>query len=97
MNFIVYDKTGRILSIGHCQKNVLHKQAGKNQFAMEGAANDITQKVVKGKIVDKTLAEIERDNPKTPVKPFREQRAKITNEQLQAILDRLTVLEAPQT
>lgn len=92
MKFIVYNEMGKIVSSGHCQKKTFHKQAGDGEFVLEGRANDITQKVVGGKVVDKTAVEIEKDNPKTKVKPFKKRLAKITNEQWQSVLDRLDKL-----
>jgi len=98
LNFVIYDKTGKILSTGHCQKTALHKQAGENQFAMEGMADAITQKVEfspdgEPRIVDKSPVEIEKDNPKTKEKPFAKKLARITNEDVQALVARLVALE----
>ena len=105
MKFVLYNKTTRkITATGHCQPSAFDKQAGDGEFVLEGTANDVTQKVefdglddngqpINPRVVDKTSAEVERDNPKTKPKPAKKQRAKITNEQLQNILDRLTALE----
>ncbi len=93
MKFIVYDKSGKILSTGHCQKSTLSKQAGEGEFVLEGIANDVTQRVVDGEVVDKTTAEIEKDSPKTKVKPFQDKLANITNKQWQSVLDRLVEVE----
>jgi hypothetical protein len=93
--FVVYNEaTGLIVASGHCQDRAFVKQAGKDEVVMEGVASDVRQKIVDGKIVDKTLEEIERDNPKTQPVPFEKRRANITNEQLQNILTRLERLEA---
>ena len=92
MKFIVYDITGKILSTGSCPTSAFPKQAREGEFVMEGTASDVRQKIVKGKIVDKTPAEIKKDNPKTEVQPP----ARITEEQWQFVLDRLSKLEAKQ-
>jgi len=64
---------------------------------MEGVANDATQKIInagiKGKVVDKTLEEIETDNPKLPEIPFEKRLACVTNKQWQDVLSRLDLLE----
>ena len=105
MNYIVYKDDGKILRTGVCSFKTFLLQTKKNEFVFEGVANDITQKIEFGgldkkgqpinpKVVDKTLAEIEVDNPKPLKIPFEKQRACITNERLQSILDRLKRLEA---
>lgn len=94
-NFIVYDKQGKILRTGTCQNSTFYRQAKENEFVMEDKANDSTQKIVNvgiaGKIVDKTPEEIEEE--KLPEIPFEKWPAQITNEQWQAIQDRLENLE----
>lgn len=93
MKFVVYDSKGQIIRGGHCQSSTFAHQAREGEFVIEAVANDVRQKVVDGKIVDKTPEEIEIDNPKTKLKPHKKRRANITNEQLQGILDRLELLE----
>jgi len=91
-NFIIYNKnTGQILSSGICQNSTFLKQAKKDEFVMEGTANDVTQKIVDGKVVDKTPEELEVQKP--PVIPKEKQQTFITNEQLEIILSRITALE----
>lgn len=100
-NFIVYDFEGNILRTGTCQDKMLTSQAEKNEFVIEGPevglVNDITQKIVEifgdKVIVNKTLEEIERDNPPIPEVPLTKRPADITNEQWQNILTRLVKLE----
>ena len=58
MNYIVYDKDGNILKTGICPQDMVQLQAGTDEFVMEGAANDIEHRIVKGKIVRKSEAEI---------------------------------------
>ena len=95
MKFVLYNKaTGKITATGHCQPSAFDKQAGDGEAVIKGVANDVRQKVVDGRVVDKTSEEIEVDNPKTKSKPFKKKKANITNEQLQEILDRLERLEA---
>ena len=94
MKFIVYNRNGKILRTGICAAQDLFLQAGDSEFVMEGAANDITQKIanagIKGKVVNKTTEEIELDSP---VVLAGEQPANITNEQWQDVLKRLDKLE----
>jgi len=92
--FIVYNSKGQILRTGSCPDSIFFRQAHDGEFVIEGKANDVTQKIVGGKIVNKTPEEIEADNP-TPIPvPFEKRPAQITNEQWQGILNRLDNLEA---
>ena len=106
MKFITYNKSGKILRGGHCQASTFRSQARKEnvEFVVEGIANDVTQKVefdgfdsngqpINPRIVDKTHAEIERDNPKREPTPFEEKRAAIKNKDWKNVLDRIKVLE----
>lgn len=91
MDYIVYNQDGKIMRTGVCNKDVLHLQAvNDDELTMEGTANDVIQKIINGKIVNKTPEEIEADNPTVP---FEERPAFITNKQLQNVLDRISVLE----
>lgn len=92
-NFIVYNKNHRILRTGKCQDRTFRRQAKDGEFVIEGKANDATQKIVAGKIVNKTRKEIETDNPTPKPIPFKKQPALITNAQWQAVLGRLSKLE----
>jgi len=49
----VYNMNGEILRTGGCPDELLARQAGEGEFVMEGTANDVTQKVENGKVVDK--------------------------------------------
>lgn len=102
--FVVYNKQKEILRTGVCQNNTFDLQAKKNEFVMEDSANDVTQKVefdgfdekgqpIDPRVVNKTPAEIEKDNPTPPEIPIGQRPASITNEQWQAIQDRLENLE----
>ena len=53
MNYIVYDSDGEILRTGTCPTSMFILQASKGEFVIEGIANDVTQKIVDGKVVEK--------------------------------------------
>ena len=89
--FIIYNKNGQILRTGTCQNDTFHLQNQKDEFVMEGIANDVTQKIIKGKVIDKTLEEIEAEKPSEI--PFEKSIVCITNEQWQAVQDRISNLE----
>lgn len=92
-HFIVYNRQGKILRTGTCQKSTLLLQAQEGEFVMEGLANDVTQKIVNNKIINKTTEEIKADNP-TPIPiPLEKQFAHITNEQWKKVLNRLDKIE----
>lgn len=92
--FIIFDNAGKILRAGSCQDLDYKKQAQEGESILEGTANDITQKIVDGTVVDKTPEEIEADKPPEPeLIPFEQRQANIINEQYQSILDRLVALE----
>ena len=55
--FVVYNEAGDILRTGICPDGSIALQKADGQFVMEGVANDATQHVVDGKIVDKPPAE----------------------------------------
>ena len=69
MNYIVYDKDGNILKTGICPQDMVQLQAGTDEFVMEGAANDIEHRIVKGKIVRKSEAEISLIRKKLEIDP----------------------------
>lgn len=89
--FIVYGSGGKILRTGTCQDRDFAKQSKQHEYILEGEANDSIQKIVNGKVVDKTPEEVTADNP-TP--PENQRPAYITNKQWQAVLDRLADLES---
>ena len=64
--FVIYDKTtGRILRTGFCQPSMVEKQTTEpNEAAIEGRGSGVLQKVVDGKIVNKTLEELEIEHIK---------------------------------
>ena len=69
MNYIVHDKDGNILRTGICPQDMVQLQAGTDEFVMEGAANDIEHRIVKGKIVRKSEAEINAIKDKMKIDP----------------------------
>jgi len=106
MNYIIYNKEGNIQRSGSCPGFLFDAEAHKpDEFVIEGEANDSIQKVqfdgfddegqpINPRVVDKTSEEIEADKPpKPPEIPETQKPAKITNEQLQAIFNRITNLE----
>lgn len=58
-SFIVYDVNGVILRTGICSEKSFEYQASSPDFVIEGKANDITQKIVNGAVVDKDVNEHE--------------------------------------
>ena len=75
--FVVYNSAGDILRTGICPEGAMDLQKADGQFVMEGVANDATQHVVEGKIVDKPPAE-------NPVDERPQQLRDTRNELLQA-------------
>lgn len=91
-NYIVYSESdGMILQQGKCPGNSLKDHKINGFSIMEGTADPVTQKVIRGQIVDKTPEEIEAEKPK-PV-PIENQPARITNKQWQAVMKRIENLE----
>lgn len=90
--YTVFDpSTGKILRSGTCQQRDIKLQARDDETVIQGKADDATQKIVAGKIVAKTQAEIDADKP--PIVPEEDRPAPITNKQLQELLNRVKVLE----
>ena len=94
MKYIIYDSAGEIRRVVECAPTLAKIQAKEGEFILEGSADDVTQKIINGKIVDKTPEEIEVDKPpeSKPI-PHEKQMAHITNEQWQDVLKRLKKLE----
>jgi len=93
MKYVIYDKTGTILRQVQCSESMGRIQAKENEFIMQGTANDRYQKIVDGKIVNKSPDEIVRDNPETEIP--KEKRARvISNEQWDGIMARIESLES---
>jgi len=96
MRYIIYNKTGKILRVVECSPTLAKIQAHDNEFIMKGDANDATQKIVNGKVVNKTPEEIEAVDPNPPILeiPKDKQLVFLTNKMWQDVLKRLSNLEA---
>jgi len=96
MNYLIYNKKGKILRTVQCPPTMRDKQVRKGEFIMEGTADDVAQKVVgRGKlrrVVDKTSEEIRAEEP-SPEISFDERIANINNQQWRDVLNRIQVLE----
>ena len=57
-NYIVFNGDGEILRTGICPDDMMNIQVQEGELVMEGTANDIEHRIVKGKIVRKSEAEI---------------------------------------
>lgn len=90
-NFIIHDLEGKILRTGSCPDNMMEIQAGKNEFVMEGIADDVKHEVKNGKIAEhiKTIEEIEQENLQ---KSWREEELKI-QAKMNEILKRMAIEE----
>jgi len=91
MNYIVYDKTGKILRSVQCPANQADSQIRGDELMLAGTADDLTQKIVHHQITDKTPEEIEAERP--PEIPEAEKQAHITNGQYEDLLKRIAELE----
>ena len=91
VSFVVHDTNGKILRTGKCLARDLPRQSKAGETVIEGKADDAKQKIVSGKVVAKTQAEIDADKP-PQVKPD-DMPAHITNKQWQDMQDRITQLE----
>lgn len=91
MKYIIYDSAGEILRVVDCAPKFAKMQAHDGEFIMKGNANDTTQKIVAGKVVDKAPQEIATDTWTPP--PPEKRPAPITNKMWQDVLDRLEALE----
>ena len=61
-NYIVYDENDEILRTGYCgDKDFPREAVNAGERVLEGKANDVTQKVVDEKVVDKTPEEINNE------------------------------------
>ena len=91
VSFIVHNAQGKILRTGKCLKRDFLRQAHAGETVLEGKADDAKQKIVAGKIANKTQAEIDADKP--PQTKLEDMPANITNKQWQDMQDRITQLE----
>jgi hypothetical protein len=51
--FIIHNASGEILRTGECSENAFDFQAAEGEFIIEGEANDATQMIVNGAVVNK--------------------------------------------
>lgn len=93
IRYILFNcRTDQILRVGSCpREQILNQVLLPDEDVIEGIANDVTQKIVGSKVVDKTSEEIE-DQKSIPM-PIEDQPAGITNKQWQAALKRIEDLE----
>jgi hypothetical protein len=91
-NFIVYTKEGRILRTGTCLEASFSLQAGPGELIIEGEADDATDRIVKGKVVPRTKADLVAETAKF-AHVFQESAIK---QKMEAILRRMAVAELAQ-
>ncbi len=92
-NYFVFNRmTGKILRHGTCSQGDMLLQAGPGEAVMGGIADELRQKVVDWRLVDRTPEEIEASQPKAPKEE--EMPARITQGDLAALMARLGALEA---
>jgi len=96
MRYIIYNKTGEILRVVECSPTLAKIQVHDNEFIMKGDVDDTTQKIVDGKVVNKTPEEIEAVDPNPPLQeiPKEKRLVFLTNKMWQDVLKRLSKLEA---
>jgi hypothetical protein len=59
--FIVYDiSKGKILRTGHCPSELVELQAGAGEAIIEGTADDKTDIVIDGKLIENAIAPPQR-------------------------------------
>ena len=93
INFIIYTDLGKILRTGFCTEEDFQFQAKEDEFIIEGRADDIKQKVVDKKVVNKTPQEIEDDTPIRPTIPEGEKIISIKKKEWDSLVDRVASLE----
>lgn len=59
-NYIVYNSDGKILRTGMCTDDSLEIQAQENEFVIEGEADDETQRIKNGKVVNISKSELNK-------------------------------------
>jgi len=94
MRYAIYNNKGRILRIVGCHPEYIASQVKEGESFIKAPkdVNDVTHKVVKGMVVNKTITEIEAQKP--PEIPESEKPVFITKGQWQEVQDRLGLLEA---
>ena len=94
MNYIVLDKNGQHVRHGQCAAADFSLQADHSlgQTMIEGTIDDTRQKIVNGRIVNKTPREIETD--RLPEPDAEDLPRFLSIKEYQTILARLDTLEA---
>jgi hypothetical protein len=87
-NFVVYEEGGTILRSGVCAEADFVIQAQDGEFILEGVADDATQMVVDGSVVDKEHVETDE---------LKETNARLERDALLRESDWTQVLDAPLT
>lgn len=87
--FTIYNDAGEILRVGQCPDKDFELQPQKGEFIIEALADQQTQKIVAGEIVEKAPHEIKNIPPPTQLEPV----VCITVQQWQDVLNRLSKLE----
>lgn len=64
MNYVIYDKYGRIVRTGLCPPEGYHLQVGEGEFILEGDADDRFYYVLNGEIVTKPPLPITKEQGK---------------------------------
>ena len=90
-SYIVLDENEKVQGHGICQDMDFESQAQEGQHVIEGKINDHRQKVVDGKVVDKTPEEIEADRP--PRGKPEDEPIIVSKKDWQELQDRLSALE----
>ena len=92
-HFIVYNTQGKILRTGTCQNKCFSLQVlNPGESVLEGKADDMSQKIVGDKVVDKIEEDLSKEK-KQKKTPKTLQKKHVTNEMWQNILNRLKALE----
>ena len=68
-NYIVFNGDGEILRTGICPDDMFRMQAQPGESVIEGACNDINDRIVEGKVVRKTEEEISLIRKKLEIDP----------------------------
>jgi len=84
---------GTIRRTGICSAGAIAQQAVyPGEVTLEGTANDVTQKIAEGKVVDKTPAELKKNEPPSPSKEDRP--ILVTERQWRQLQERLAAVES---
>ncbi len=93
INFVVYDRTGKILRWGSCLPDVAMRQAQDGEFVIEGEGNPRDHKVVDGKVISKSQFELSQIEKEERIMKNEMERFKKIRERGQQILDNMAIKE----